>query len=178
MTTVARKAPFALRARRRITGFSKGLSIVLAAGAEPLMRYTTIYLALATALPFIKLPWLYAACQGIVIATPEFVIIGAFNIAEDAIKTGQKVWGIILMIICIAMAGIMIATFVDIFIVQFSDLAINILNFARCLVAVGFTVVLGKLDKDDEEEQGQSAQSPAPQPQPAAIPTTMASFSN
>jgi hypothetical protein len=156
-----RHVPFALQARKKITAFSKGLSIVLAAAAEPLMRYTTIYLALATALPVIKVTWLYGACQGMVIATPEFVIIGAFTIAEGAIKAGQKVWGVILLMICIALAAIMVATFVDIFIVSFNDLAIKLLNFSRCLAAVGFTVALGKLDKDEEEDAGPAQLQPA-----------------
>jgi hypothetical protein len=170
LTRKKKQIPFSVRAGKRITKWSKALSIILAASAEPLMRYTTIYLALATALPVIKIAALYSACQGVVIAAPEFVIIGAFNIADEELKRegGQRTWGWILRGICLLMSLIMIATFVDIFIVSFDELALKLLNFARCLIAVGFTVTLGKLDRDEEEDEG-TASAPAPAPSQEAL---------
>ncbi|GHO94805.1 hypothetical protein KSF_048530 [Reticulibacter mediterranei] len=164
LLTKKKQLPLAVRAGKRITRWSKALSIILAASAEPLMRYTTIYLALATALPVIKVDALYSACQGVVIAAPEFVIIGAFNIADEELKRkdGQRTWGWILRMICLLMSLIMIATFVDIFIVRFDELALKLLNFARCLIAVGFTVTLGKLDRDDEDEESAASANTQP----------------
>ena len=157
------------RWRLWITDKSKGVNELLAALGEPLMRYATIYLALATGITYIK--WLpaYTACQGIVISVPEFVILGALGVAEGACKEEHnKKWGIMLYGICALLAAIMIATFVDIFIYQFPDIAIKSLNFSRCIVAVGFSIVLGKLDQDPQHDQAtQPAQS---SPVPAAPP--------
>ncbi len=156
------------RARIWITDKSRGVNEVLAAAGEPLMRYATIYLALATGISYIKYMPLYTACQGIVISVPEFVILGALGVAETSCKEEHsRKWGIMLYGICALLALIMVATFVDIFIYQFPDIAIKSLNFSRCIVAVGFSIVLGKLDQDKGDEQGQQ-----PQPvQPAAPPS-------
>jgi len=108
--------------------------------------YSTVYLALATSIKAIYYPPVYSLTEGIVIAAPEFVLLGALSIAENAIQAGQKKWGYILLCICLALAGGMIATFVDIFLVKFTDDALKYLNFARCLVAVGFSIALGKLE--------------------------------
>jgi hypothetical protein len=149
-----RKTRWATIARRKISSFSKGLSEILAGAGEPLMRYAAIYLALATGVSVIKWMPLYNFAQGLVIATPEFVLLGALSVAEIACESDRdRKWGRLLYWICALLALIMIATFVDIFIYQFPDVAIKGLNFARCLVAVGFSVVLGKLE-DDEQEQG------------------------
>src|SRR5690348_12693831 len=78
--------------RKQITAVSKGLSEILAALSEPFMRYSTIYLALATSIPVVKWLPLYTLCQGIVIAAPEFVLLGALSIAEQACKGSQKTW--------------------------------------------------------------------------------------
>jgi hypothetical protein len=149
------------RVRKHITAVSKGVSEILAALSEPFMRYSTIYLALATSIPVVKWMPLYTLCQGIVIAAPEFVLLGALSIAEQACKGSQKTWGVLLYMVSILLACIMIATFVDIFIVTFSPLAVQCLNFARCLVAVGFSVVLGKLEKGDDEDAGTGSPSMA-----------------
>lgn len=150
-----------------ITDKSKGVNELLAALGEPLMRYATIYLALATGIPYIKFAPAYTACQGIVISVPEFVILGALGVAEGACKEEHnKKWGIALYGICALLALIMVATFVDIFIYQFPDIAVKSLNFARCIVAVGFSITLGKLDQDttsgDQAAQPAQAQPPAP----------------
>jgi hypothetical protein len=150
------KKAWSTDAREKITQVSKGISEILAGLAEPLMRYSTIYLALATSIPVIYTATAYNIAEGIVIAAPEFVLLGAFTIAEDAIKRGQKKWGAILFTICLFLAAIMIATFVDIFIVSFSELAIHILNFARCLTALGFSVALGKLQQTPSDNEKKS----------------------
>ena len=97
------------------------------------------------------------------------------TIAENAIAEGRKKWGYVLFTICVLLALIMIATFVDIFIVTFSDIAIHFLNFSRCIVALGFSLALGKLDtaagagataQTEPEPQSQSHPEPEPQNQP------------
>jgi hypothetical protein len=155
-----RKERWSTKARKRITAISKGVSEVLAGIAEPGMRYATIYMALATGLPAINYGPLFAFCEGLVIALPEFVLIGAFGIAEDAWKEGKKVWAGALLAVCFALALIVILTLIDIFVVKFPDVDIKYLNFGRCLVAVSFSVILGKLDdgKSEEENQQQSIQ--------------------
>ena len=159
------------RARIWITDKSKGVNELLAAAGEPLMRYATIYLALATGIPYIKFMPAYTACQGIVISVPEFVILGALGVAEGAASEAHnKKWGIALYGICALLAAIMIATFVDIFIWQFPDIAVKSLNFARCIVAVGFSIVLGKLDQDEPQSDQSVAQTPAQQPAVPAAP--------
>src|SRR5438874_2488257 len=97
-----KKERFSTRARKRITAISKGVSEVLAGIAEPGMRYATIYMALATGLPAINYGPLFAFCEGLVIALPEFVLIGAFGIAENAYKEGKKPWAIALFAVCFA----------------------------------------------------------------------------
>ncbi|MBO0783914.1 MAG: hypothetical protein J2P37_34335, partial [Ktedonobacteraceae bacterium] len=47
------------RARKKITSFSKGLSEILAGAAEPVMRYATIYLMIATGIPFLRVEAIY-----------------------------------------------------------------------------------------------------------------------
>lgn len=139
---------FSTRARKRITAFSKGLSEVLAGIAEPGMRYATIYMALATGIPAINYGPLFSFCEGIVIALPEFVLIGAFGIAENAYREGKKVWAIALFIVCFLLAGIVLLTFIDIFIVQFPEFYLKLLNFGRCIIAVSFSIILGKLEDE------------------------------
>lgn len=134
-----------------ITTIFKGIGEILARLSEPLMRYSTVYLALATALPLIRYAPIYNACIGIVVSTPEFVLIGALAIAENAVKAGNKKWGVVLFLVCALLAVIMIATLVDIFIYPFPDIALKILNFSRCLTAVGFSIVLSKLAEVQEE---------------------------
>ena len=146
------------KARKKITAVSKGLSEVLAGIAEPGMRYATIYMALATGLPAINYGPLFAFCEGLVIALPEFVLIGAFGIAENAYKEGKKFWGGALFAACIALAAIVVLTLIDIFVVKFPDVDIKYLNFGRCLVAVSFSVILGKLDDNKEDEYVQPGQ--------------------
>lgn len=135
----------------KITDISKGTSEILARLAEPFMRYATIYLALATGIAVLKWEPLYQGAQGIVIAAPEFVLLGALTVAERAIK-GKNFYGYLLALICLALFGIMVATFVDIFIVHFDEMAIKLLNFSRCIVAVGFSIVLGKLEDADQAQ--------------------------
>lgn len=135
-----------------ITTIFKGVGEILARLSEPLMRYSTVYLALATALPIIHYDPLYNGCIGIVVSTPEFVLVGALAIAENAVKSGNKKWGVILFLVCALLSIIMIATLVDIFIWSFPDIALKILNFSRCLTAVGFSIVLSKLGQVQEEE--------------------------
>src|SRR5437667_8568632 len=142
-----------------ITTAFKGVGEVLARLAEPLMRYATVYLALATALPIIHYEPVYNACIGIVVSTPEFVLIGALAIAENAVKSDNKRWGKALFWVCGLLAAIMIATFIDIFIWSFPDIALRILNFSRCLTAVGFSIVLSKLAEVQKDEP-QNVQSP------------------
>jgi hypothetical protein len=157
-----KKVRWATRARRRITIISKGAGEIFAALAEPLMRYATIYLALATSIPALNWGPLYATALGIVIIAPEFVLLGALSIAEQAIKSGQTKWGRALYVVSFLLAGIMVATFVDIFIYTFPDLALKALNFARCLIAVSFSLVLGKLDKESDEPDVVRAVQPTP----------------
>jgi hypothetical protein len=151
---VQRKERLSTRARKRITAFSKGLSEILAGLAEPGMRYATIYMALATGIPAINWGPAFNFCEGLVIALPEFVLIGAFGIAEDAWREGKKVWGGALYMACIALALIVGATLVDIFIWQYPAFYIKLLNFSRCLIAVSFSVILGKLDEGKSEDEG------------------------
>ncbi len=163
--------------REKITDISKGISEILAGLAEPLMRYSTIYLALATSIKVIYYAPAYNATEAIVIAAPEFVLLGAFTIAETSIAGGQKKWGYILLTICLLLAAIMIATFVDIFIITFNDLEIHILNFSRCLVALGFSVALGKLEQPApaEKSTGQSqGVTVKPEPEKKPEPVTPA----
>jgi hypothetical protein len=167
------------RARQRITDISKGVAEILAGLAEPAMRYATVYLALATSISAINYAPAYSFAEGIVIAAPEFVLLGAFSIAEHAIKDGRKRWGYVLFAICIILLGIVVATLYDIFIMHFSDQQLHYLNFARCLTAVGFSIALGKLEKDeapapaigaDSQSQSQNQR----QPQNGASPVNPA----
>lgn len=151
---------------KNITAISKGISEIIARLAEPLMRYSTIYLALATGLSFLMWAPVYQACQGIVIATPEFVLLGAFTVAENAIHEGRKKWGSILFAVCILLAAIMIATFVSIFIVKFDEPSIKILNFSRCLVAFGFSIALNKLEQEQEPISTAISQPPVDKNEP------------
>jgi hypothetical protein len=157
-----KKVRWATRARRRITIISKGAGEIFAALAEPLMRYATIYLALATSIPALNWGPLYATALGVVIIAPEFVLLGALSIAEQAIKSGQTKWGRALYVVSFLLAAIMVATFVDIFIYTFPDLALKCLNFARCLIAVSFSLVLGKLDKESDEPDVMRVAPPTP----------------
>jgi len=130
-----------------ITNFFKGIAELITRTAEPIMRYATVYLAIATALPALKLPALYDAGMTIVIASPEFVLVGALSIAEAGWKEGRKFWSIVLFCVCGSLAIIMITTFTEIFkITTMGDGGNNVLNFARCIVAAAFSVVLPKLD--------------------------------
>ncbi|MBO0783796.1 MAG: hypothetical protein J2P37_33725, partial [Ktedonobacteraceae bacterium] len=140
------------RARKKITSFSKGLSEILAGAAEPVMRYATIYLMIATGIPFLRVEAIYWACIAIVIVAPEFVLLGALAIGENAYKAGSRAWAKVLFVVCALLAIIMIATFVDIFIIPFDAMAIKILNFCRCLVAVGFSFTLNKLEAEADRE--------------------------
>jgi hypothetical protein len=159
--TVTRK--FSTRVRKRITAISQGLSEILAGVAEPAMRYATIYMALATGLPSINYAPLFGFCEGLVIALPEFVLIGAFSIAENAWKEGgksQRAWAVVLFVACALLALVVGLTFVDIFIVKFSEFDMKLLNFSRCIIAVSFSIILGKLDgsKSEDEQQALTVQ--------------------
>jgi hypothetical protein len=154
---------WAVPAGKDITTAFKGVAEIIARMAEPLMRYATIYLALATALPALRWEPLYNIAMVAVIASPEFVLIGALSIAEVGYKEGRKGWAIVLFMVCGLLTIIMTATFMEVFhIMAFGDYAHHVLNFSRCLVAVGFSVVLNKLDGGVSQDLSQN--------QPAQVP--------
>src|SRR5690242_8332881 len=173
MTTMARRrrAPVPNWARnvgKKISAGSRGLAEVLTRLAEPAMRYSALYLALQMAPPLSFLRWAPAigVATAVVIAGPEFALLGALNVMEDAIRAEDgslKFWGWILAFICLLLAGIMIVTFADIFkVITLQDGDLNTLSFARCLIAVFFGIVLGKLDQDDDEGNDTSSVAVAP----------------
>jgi hypothetical protein len=130
-----------------ITTAFKGVAELLTRIAEPIMRYATVYLAIATALPALRYEPLYYVAMIIVIASPEFILVGALSIAEAGFKQGRKGWSVALFVVCGLLAIIMTATFMEVFkILIFNDYAHHILNFSRCMIAAGFSIVLPKLD--------------------------------
>ena len=143
---------------KKISEHSRGLAEVLARAAEPAMRYSALYLVLQMAplLSFLRYQPAIGAATTAVIAGPELALLGAINVAEDSIKAEDKAlkfWGWVLALICLLLAVIMVATFGDIFKVwTLDDQGLNFLSFARCIIAVSFGIVLGKLDQGEADE--------------------------
>lgn len=140
--------------RREVTNASAGLNEIMAGAGEPLMRFAALYLAIATGLPALNVAPVYSFCQSVLIVVPEFILLGAMDIAGEALKCEeQKLWGRLLYLVCFALAVVMFMTFVSIFVSTFSADQIKYLNFTRCLIAVAFSVLLAKLHKMETAQQ-------------------------
>src|SRR5258708_217861 len=109
--------------------------------AEPLMTLAVIYTIIVAGIPHAYQPALYNTAIAAMIGSPEIILPGAFILAGQEQRSGNKhAW--MLLTICGLFVLLTALTLSDLFIFHFDTQAVSILMCARCVAGVSYRIII------------------------------------
>lgn len=114
---------------------------LLAILSEPFMLIATIYIVIESGIPAFASPVAHFLSIAVMISAPEIILPGAFVKARDAARDGEKM-ARVLYTVCWLFVLLTALTVINLTVWRFSGTPLNCLNCARCLVAVGYSILM------------------------------------
>src|SRR5258708_40070078 len=109
--------------------------------AEPLMTLAVIYTIIVAGIPHAYQPALYNTAIAAMIGSPESILPGAFILAGQEQRSGNKhAW--MLLAICGLFVLLTALTLSDLFIFHFDTQGVSILMCARCVAGVSYSIII------------------------------------
>jgi hypothetical protein len=148
-----------LRTLKFITRFFTWLFLLASRLAEPLMSISAIYIIIEAGIPGASIPIVHNLAVGVMIAAPEIILPGAFILAGQA-SAQQDKKAIILHAVCWLFVVLTAITLMDLFIWHWQGVPLQLLMWGRCVVGIGYSILLRVLTHKDEDEEDEEQQSP------------------
>lgn len=114
---------------------------LLAILSEPFMLIATIYIVIESGIPAFANPTVHFLAIAVMLSAPEIILPGAFVKARDAARDGERM-ARVLYIICWLFVLLTSLTVINLTVWHFSGLPLNCLNCTRCLVAIGYSILM------------------------------------
>src|SRR5579883_282482 len=135
-----------------ITTFFTWLFLLFSRLAEPLMTLSAIYVIICAGIPTWEQPTIYNTALAVMIAAPEIILPGAFILAAQKSEQGEpRAW--LLHVVCWLFVLLTAVTLADLFIFHFQGPALAAIMWGRCVVGIGYSILLRVLSDGQEPEQ-------------------------
>src|SRR5258708_2397391 len=123
--------------------------------AEPLMTLAVIYTIIVAGIPHAYQPALYNTAIAAMIGSPESILPGAFILAGQEQRSGNKhAW--MLLAICGLFVLLTALTLSDLFIFHFGAQGVSILMCARCVAGVSYSIIIRIVHHQGSSEPARS----------------------
>jgi hypothetical protein len=124
-----------------ITSFFTWFFKLLNRLSEPTLTLAAIYVIISAGVPAAKITLAYEIAVAIMISAPEILLPGAFILASIEKRRGNK-QARLLYGACYGFVGLTILTLASLFMFHFSEGGLNVLMFGRCIVGVGYSILI------------------------------------
>lgn len=130
-----------------ITNFGDWLEEFSARVVEKLALFSAIYLIVEVGVPAISFQGVHETAMGIILASPELIMVGAFKMATREIKSGnKKAWG---LMVCVFLLLILTTiTVLELMVWHWSQSDVNKLLAIRFLASIAYTFCHGILKEN------------------------------
>ncbi len=143
-----------------ITNVGDWLEEFLARVVEKLALFSAIYLIVEVGVPAISFQSIHETAMGIILASPELIMVGAFKMATREIKAGkQQAWGLMLCVFLLLILTTL--TVLELMVWHWSQDNVNKLLAIRFLASIAYTFCHGILKESRYEREQQPAPVPA-----------------